>query len=377
MNDKLKKVSLRIVFFINIICLLLLLLSDVAPFVDPADWWMISLTGLFFPLLLLATLAFSFFWVFFNRKKMLLSFVVIILSIPGIYRSFAFNFSSSFDNKKESGNIRIVTWNVGLMNFTANTPAIAMQKNGEIFKQLRDLNADIVCLQEFFTSIIPGNLYHLMDSVSNSLGYTYRYFSYDYPYFEGHIYTGSIIFSKYKIIDSTKTTFAKPFAGSIIKAGILINNDTIDVCTTRLQSVHFGSDEYRALHNLKKGSDSGLIGSKGLVRKLKYGYKQRTEQIKIAKQMIGENKHPLIFTGDLNDVPTGYTYAQIKNGMTDAWIRKGFGLGRTFRFLSPTLRIDYIFFNRFLKCMQTTRIISNGSDHYGLVTDLQIKKEAK
>jgi endonuclease/exonuclease/phosphatase (EEP) superfamily protein YafD len=91
--------------------------------------------------------------------------------------------------------------------------------------------------------------------------------------------------------------------------------------------------------------------------------------------MIHSSKHPVIFTGDMNDVPSSYTYATIKDNLSDAWADKGFGLGRTFRFISPTLRIDYIFFSDFFNVMQAKRIITTSSDHYGLVTDLSIKKD--
>ncbi len=60
--------------------------------------------------------------------------------------------------------------------------------------------------------------------------------------------------------------------------------------------------------------------------------------------------------------------------MYDAWLNKGFGTGRTFKYISPTLRIDYIFYDSNFKNLQTGKIITSGSDHYGLVTDIVLKK---
>jgi endonuclease/exonuclease/phosphatase family metal-dependent hydrolase len=55
-------------------------------------------------------------------------------------------------------------------------------------------------------------------------------------------------------------------------------------------------------------------------------------------------------------------------------LKKGFGMGRTFSGLSPTLRIDYIFADNHFKIKQFNRIVKNLSDHYMLVADVQLKK---
>jgi endonuclease/exonuclease/phosphatase family metal-dependent hydrolase len=78
--------------------------------------------------------------------------------------------------------------------------------------------------------------------------------------------------------------------------------------------------------------------------------------------------------GDLNDVPNSYTYFTIKGDMQDAFLRKGFGIGRTFSALSPTLRIDYIFADREFKVKQFNRLVRNYSDHYMIVADMKYER---
>ncbi|MBL7731929.1 MAG: endonuclease/exonuclease/phosphatase, partial [Chitinophagaceae bacterium] len=75
-----------------------------------------------------------------------------------------------------------------------------------------------------------------------------------------------------------------------------------------------------------------------------------------------------------NDVPNSYTYFTIKGNLQDAFLKKGFGIGRTFSAISPTLRIDYILADRSFRVKQFNRIIKKLSDHYMLVTDLELKK---
>ncbi|MEP6711838.1 MAG: endonuclease/exonuclease/phosphatase family protein [Ferruginibacter sp.] len=372
-----KKAFLWLIFFGNLCCIFLLLMGNAATLLNPARWWPVAFAGILFPLLLITTLLFALFWLFMQSKKALYSSAAILLSIPHIISTFAFNFPSAFHQAKEPRNVRIITWNVGLMNYTAGDSATASTNNKFIFKQLQEADADIICLQEFFTAVTPGKQYNFLDSISRTLNYPYHYFSRDNAKFNASFFSGSIIFSRYKIIDTLKIVFPKPFEGSIIKAGILINNDTIDIFTTRLQPFRFQSNEYKELHDIKSGSDAGFTGSKNIISKLRLAYKLKAEQVLLAKNLIAESKRPKIFTGDLNDVPVSFAYSELKNEMADVWISKGKGLGRTFKFISPTLRIDDIFYNHYFKASQVTRIMADkASDHNGVVADLLlIKKE--
>ena len=375
MKIPVKRILVQLIFIANIGCILLLLLSDMAPYLNPYQWWPVALTGILFPLLLITTLLFFLFWLFTRPRKAIYSLVAILISIPGIIVTFGSSFSSSFTPAKEKGDIRLATWNVGLMNYTAPDSAAAVHNNAVILKKLQETDADIICLQEFFTAVVPGNPYNFIEQISQRMNYPYHYFSYDIPKFEGNFYSGTIIFSRHPIIDTEKVVFPKPFAGSAIKAGIIIAGDTIDMVTTRLQSVHFERNEYKELNNIKNGADSGFAGSKNIIRKLRLGYKQRVEQVELVKTLLNKSNRPLLFSGDLNDVPVSYTYAQIKNNLKDTWVNKGTGLGRTFLFLSPTLRIDQIFYNHLFKARQVKRLFSeNASDHNALVADFTVKK---
>jgi endonuclease/exonuclease/phosphatase family metal-dependent hydrolase len=89
---------------------------------------------------------------------------------------------------------------------------------------------------------------------------------------------------------------------------------------------------------------------------------------------LGDSPYPVLFCGDLNDVPNSYTYFTVKNGMQDVFLKKGFGVGRTFSALSPTLRIDYIFADERFRIHQYNRVIRKYSDHYMLVADVSLKE---
>jgi endonuclease/exonuclease/phosphatase (EEP) superfamily protein YafD len=374
MKTTIIKTLIRIAFIANIGLIILLLLSNLAPLLNPAKYWPIALLGITFPILLIFTICFIIFWLFVKRKKSFFSIAAIFLSLPNIFSCFAFHFQPGFTQQKQNQNLRVLTWNVGLMNYEVADSTIAIENNKIIFAKIKEADADIVCLQEFFSAIVPGNHYNLIDSISKTINYPYTYFSKDIPKFDGKYYSGTIIFSRYKFIDTQKIVYPNSF-GSILKAAIYFNHDTTNIFTTRFQSVNFRKNEYRELNNIKKVSDSAFAGSKNIAKKLILGYSQRVQQISIAKQFMADQKRPVIFTGDFNDVPTSYTYSTLKKGMSDVWISKGAGLGRTFEFISPTLRIDNIFYNDFFKAQQVKRIITKGaSDHYGILADFSLIK---
>ncbi|MGN6246740.1 MAG: endonuclease/exonuclease/phosphatase family protein [Ginsengibacter sp.] len=84
-----------------------------------------------------------------------------------------------------------------------------------------------------------------------------------------------------------------------------------------------------------------------------------------------KSPYPVILTGDFNDVPNSNTYFTISKNMQDVFLKKGSFIGRTFRFISPTLRIDYILADKSFKVNQMRIIHVSYSDHYPVEADLQ------
>ena len=78
--------------------------------------------------------------------------------------------------------------------------------------------------------------------------------------------------------------------------------------------------------------------------------------------------------GDFNDVPSSFTYFRIKGGWQDAFLQRGFGIGRSFIALAPTLRIDYILPDNHFEVRQFDMIDEDLSDHIMLVSDIRLKK---
>jgi endonuclease/exonuclease/phosphatase family metal-dependent hydrolase len=241
-----------------------------------------------------------------------------------------------------------------------------------MFDLIRQQDADVICLQEFLTSSLP-EFYDNITPIQKELGYPYFYFSFDTD--GDNLYYSSIIFSRYPIIDSGFIRYPRPtLPDLLLHADIKVNNDTIRVYTTHLQSLQFGKKDYQKIGSIESAQDSLFSNSRNILSKLKKGISYRSIQANLIHEVLGDCPFPVIFCADLNDVPNSYTYFTVRGGMQDAFLKRGFGIGRTFTALSPTLRIDYIFTDRHFKVKQFNRLVKNYSDHYMLVADVQLKK---
>ena len=209
--------------------------------------------------------------------------------------------------------------------------------------------------------------------IQNELGYPYFYFVYDLD--GDSLYYSSIIFSRFPIVDTGLIRYPRPSLPDVlIHADIKFGNDTVRVYTTHLQSVQLGTKDYEEIQKIKSGEENPVSSSRGILSKIKKGFAYRSIQADIINEVMGDSPNPVIFCADLNDVPNSYSYFTVRGDMQDAFLKKGFGIGRTFSGLSPTLRIDYIFADKNFKVNQFKRTIRNLSDHYMLVADLQLKK---
>jgi endonuclease/exonuclease/phosphatase family metal-dependent hydrolase len=362
----------RFFIYTNIIAVLLFLLACLVPVLNPQSWWFISFLGLAFPFLLLILIIYMLVWLFTIRRFALISAIALILGLRSILVLVSFHRPSSFQYEKQPGNIRIVSWNVARFIEMKRNNNKGSQTRLKMMELLEQQDADILCLQEFFHSFDP-EWYANIDYISKILKYRYWYFSHDID--ADQHYSGSIIFSRYPILDSGMIRYPRPtLPDALMHADIKVNDDTLRVYTTHLQSLQFGKADYQKLRDIREADDSLLSNSKTIFSKWKKAVANRSIQADIIDKVLDDSPHPLIFCGDLNDVPNSYTYFTVKGEMQDAFLKKGFGIGRTFSAISPTLRIDYIFADQRFKIRQFNRVVKRYSDHYMIVADVELKK---
>ena len=363
----------RFFLICNIMWVLFFLLAALAPNLDPQRWWFLAFLGLIFPFLFLGNLCFLVGWLILRKRYALISAIALLLGFKSISVFFAFHPGSGFTEQKKEGDLRIATWNVARFIEMKRNHNKGSRTRLRMMEQIEAQNADVICMQEFFHSL-AYDWYPNLTYISKNYNYPYYYFSHDVDG-DNH-FTGSVIFSRYPIIDSGLIRFPRPsLPEALMHADIKVNDDTIRVYTTHLQSVQFKKGDYQRIEEIKSGED-GLVGnSKTIFSKLRTGFANRKIQVDIINQVLNDSPYPVIFCADLNDVPNSYAYYQVKADMQDAFLQKGFGIGRTFNALSPTLRIDYILADDAFDIRQFKRIVRDYSDHYMLVADVRLARD--
>jgi endonuclease/exonuclease/phosphatase family metal-dependent hydrolase len=324
-------------FFVglNILAVVLFLLACLTPYLNTENWWWIGYIGLVVPYLILLLVLLIIFWIAVKPKLAWVSFIVLLIGWKQISVLFSFHFSPEFVKKKEADVLRIVDWNVQSFNgLTKNKEAKKIIRN-EIAESIAKMDPDIICLQEFNTATNNGEQSDNLSLFTKN--YPYYFFSKDYQRNNGQYQSGCIIFSKYPIIKSDRIKY--PAAESLIYADVVKGNDTIRVYTTHLQS-----------------------------------FKRRGKQADIVRTEIDKSPYASIICGDFNDVPNSYTYFHVKGERQDAFLKQRFGIGRTYIWMAPTLRIDYMLPDNKFEVKQFDLVDEDLSDHLMLVGDFKLKK---
>lgn len=365
------RISNRVLFVINSMVVLAFLLACVNTHINPEEAPLLSLISLAFPFLLLLVVVFFFWWLFVIRKWALLSGIALLLGGGEITSFFAMNFLSSFTEKKDKSSVRVATWNVARFIEMVRNNNMGSQTRYKMLKQIAQVDADILCFQEFSSSV-RQDWYNNIVAVGKGLNYPYHYFSHEKD--GDSLFNGSVIFSRFPIADTGMVRFPRPtLPDALVFADIKVGKKMIRVHTAHLQSNQFRKEDLSKIQELKGIKGNFWGNSRYILSKLSIAITHRSIQADMVSSIISNSPHPVIFCGDLNDVPNSYTYKTIKGDMQDAFLQKSFGVGRTYTSLSPTLRIDYILADENFRVAQFKRITTKSSDHYMVVADLELK----
>lgn len=357
----------------------LYLLASSAIYWHPVQFWPVALMGVTYFFWLILLIGFCLFWLVFQSKWAFLPLLAILLSFPVLTSFFAPHPFSNFEMTKPAGSIRVMQWNVARWDEMKKYWAPDKKsKRLKMFDYIRQHQVDILCVQEYFEpndiKEFEPNTRYLIDS----LGFKYHYFAVDHVRWDSVYKTGVAIFSKYPIVDSFRMRYGGPDSlknnESFIYTDIQVKDQKIRVFTSHLQSMLFGGRDYQKLRELKETTDSVVEKSKGIVKKFRRAYELRLHQVGKIKPYLDNSPIPEIFCGDFNEVPTSYIYHQLKGDRQDAFTKKGFGIGRTFSSLSPTLRIDYILADPAWEVLQCKRDRVPLSDHFPVIADLRIPR---
>lgn len=371
MASKFKKWGSTILFVLALFFIFLYLLVCLIPFINAGSLWFVAVLGLIFPLLLAAVVLCLIVWAVKRSRWVLLPVIALLLGYQQIRAAFGFHFfSASFRQEKKEGTIRVLTWNVFRWDEQNKKARGGESYRRKMMEAVVKENADILCFQEFFqpynSKRFEGNIEELQ-----KMGYPYYYFFPSSDLLKGELKFGMAIMSKYPIVDSAKFSFGKtPHSEGLMYADVKIDSKTYRVFSVHMESSRMGKKDYFG----GIGSDNSISKVKSSVSNLKRAYQYRNEQARLVKEQIDSSPFPVIVCGNMGDVPNSNAYFTVSKNMNDVFLEKGAGFGRTFRFISPTLRVDCILTQSNLEAVQFDRPQWTYSDHYPLVADLAEKR---
>lgn len=366
-GKKVRNIFNRFFIILNGIVAGIFLIACLVPYLNPSVWWFMGLLGLLVPYLALILVFSIFFWWIVKPGWSAIPIIALLVGWKQLTVLFATHKYETFTEKKDSTHLRIVDWNirslVGLSD-KANKKRIVRTT---IPETIIGQKPDIICLQEFNNSETQNNI----EPFKNR--YPYHYFSKDFKRAKQSYQAGSIIFSKYPIIDTGKVQFPGASSESLIYADIQTPRKVIRVFTTHLQSFKFKKEDYQDIEKIRKTEEKALPASLSIIDKMKRAYTKKGEQANIVRAALDKTPYPGIICGDFNDVPNSYTYFHIRKDWQDVFLATSLGIGRTYLALAPTLRIDYILPDKNFYILQFDLVDEDLSDHLMLVTDVGIK----
>lgn len=315
---------------------LLLLLTGVLlnAYIPPKIFPWFNLLSLGFPLLVIAYILITFFWIFSWKKRAFVFMFMGLFFLNPVKRWV--NYSSE---SKETANLKIVSFNVKGGKFGP--------KNIEKF--INEQNADIVLIQE-------------------DAGFEYKLNNLEKKYQNPIVST----YSKYKQVFH-KELFAgmynEEFNAYAELTDIEIKGKTYRIINTYLQPFKFE----KSMVKLNGNSEEDEQKVKSIVKRLIPTFKKHQEQISTIRQSIEDSPYPVILAGDLNSVPNSYEYYHLGAGLKDAFYEAGRGSGTSFHDYKYPLRIDYIFASESIKPVSYTVDRSvNLSDHFPVIATFKI-----
>lgn len=372
-----KRMTKGTLVIINLMISVPMLVIYLLPQLSPSAQSVLNLLPLAFPYLLILQVFFAVIWLFVYRKLVLIPLVSMLVCGKLILSLFGSNFSGNHQNGTGQ-QLRMASWNVQLFNFFKNGAV----PDPSMLSYAKSLEADVFCVQELVFSLEDSSAFSL-DRIRQRLGFRYA-FAGNFNAFGVHAnnsQTGQkeyypfcvAVFSNYPIVDQKKIRSIPEYNHTFIWTDIKVGADTIRVFNIHLQSMHFVKKDYDFIETIdQQSADQITLNGQSIFRKLREANFQRAVQVLAVKDELLKSPHPVVLCGDLNDVPNSYAYQILRKDLRDGFSDKGFGIGRTFQFLAPTLRVDYIFYSESLP-IKSLRVEKGFlSDHKPLVAGFHL-----
>ena len=336
-----------------------LLASQIPPSVSP----LFSAFGLLYPVILIINVLFIIFWILIRSKLFLISLFVILIGFNDLSQNIQISFSETEQITEDD--IHLISYNVERFGLSVSEKKFRNTRKSAI-QFLTNEKPGIVCLQEFHGK--GETLYKPLQEIKKELGaLTYYYESYFNPRYQQ--LTGLAIFSKYVAVGIGKLKFegSRTFG---IYTDLVIQGDTVRVFNIHLASIQLMPADIDFVVNPGQDKEARMHALI-IYAKLSEAFQLREQQMAFLMDKIKGCPHPIILAGDFNDTPSSFVYNKISNLLTDCFVEKGNGIGRTYAGELPLLRIDFILKSQEFKTLNYKRHKLQYSDHFPVSATLK------
>ena len=351
-------------FILNIIAVVSLALACLCCFINPKTIWWIGFFGLAYMYLLSVNICFIVFWVLSRKKKwMVISTVTILIGWTFVGKNIQLT-EKKIPGDELDRNFQVLSFNV--QEFEQRNTEQSDGKMLNIFDFLREVDADIICMQEFAVRLWRQDDLK-EETIRKQLGNT--------PFYHIELprnHSGVATFSKYPIIHK-ELIYADRSSNACICSDLLIGTDTIRLYNIHLKSVGFHDDERELLNNVVKTTynRSDIHAVKSMLGQMKASSLVRAQQVETLSSHIMQSPYPVIICGDFNDPPTSYSYRKVRGNHKDAFVEAGSGRSTTYDIgRIASLRIDYILYSDVFKAYSYESPRVYLSDHFPVMCRL-------
>ena len=329
---------------------LLYIQALLAPYINPYIFFFPAILGTAFFYLFLGGIILA---TFLKILKSRLFWVLAILLLPGFFRIGFYYQRFNYTEKAEAKtSIKIISLNAKIFSDLSNNKG----KQYKFINRVNQLQPDVVCFQEYYFNTSAAAL--KVAELSKQL---------NLPYYRRNTVSnsdsrGQVVFSKYPV-ETIKNKSYRANGYQIVE----IKHPQMSVNLINMHLASFRINP-KTIDPKNKGQYSNII------KRLKYGFQNRSFQLKDILKDVTTFKDPVIVLGDLNDTPNSYAYKQFYKLYKDAFREAGSGFGYTYNGKIPGLRIDYFFSSDAFRAVdyQVLKDQNNISDHYPIYAEFEL-----
>lgn len=310
---------------------------------------------------LLLNLLLLFLWLWKKPLWALWPLGLIILFWGQHNRYFALSGSSEVPQETTEQLVNVLSYNVRVFNSYKHLHKDDPDLPEREMKWVAEHPADILCLQEFYH--YKGEApYNSRKRIGKDQGR--QVFVDNFLVNRVGAEFGLAIFSRFPIVNKGRVKFDRPTKNQVIFVDVRMpNKDTLRVYNMHLESMAIEEKEVGEAVESKIALETK---GRSIARRLKGGFVARSHQVRKLLEHIEASPYPVLLCGDLNDLPSSYTYQTLRSQLENAFEEGGNGFGFTYNGKLP-IRIDNQFYSPELELLSFEVLDQiKFSDHFPL-----------